>query len=74
MWREQVFPKLFKFYDLAVAKMQDNLKVGDICLLNYKDKVSSHFHLYIVTEAKSSKDMVVRTVQVALWNRRAKSG
>ena len=39
MWREQVFPKLFKLYDHARAKTQDDLKVGDICLLNYKDKV-----------------------------------
>ena len=54
--------------------MQDDLKVGDICLLNYKDKVSSHFRLCIVIEAKLSKDEVVRTVQVVLQNRRAKSG
>ena len=74
MWREQVFPKLFKFYDWAGAKMQDDLKVGDIYLLNYKDKVSSHFCLCIIIEAKPSEDALVCTVQVALRNRRAKSG
>ena len=45
MWKEQVFPKLFKFYDHARAKAQDNLKVRNVCLLKYKDKVSSHFCL-----------------------------
>ena len=74
MWIEQVFPKLFKFYNHAGAKTQDDLKVGDICLLNYKDKVSSHFYLCIITEVKASEDAVVPTVQVALRNRRAKSG
>ena len=58
MWKEQVFPKLFKFYDRAGAKEKINLKVGDVCLLNYKDKVSSHFRLCIILEANPSDDGV----------------
>ena len=73
MWKEQVFPKLFKFYDRAGAKEQVNLKVGDVCLLNYKTKVSSHCRLCIILEANPSEDGVVHTVQVALRNRRAES-
>ena len=74
MWKEQVFPKLFKFYDRAGAKEQGDLKVGDVCLLNYKDKVSLHFHLCIVLEANPSEDGVVHTVCMALRNHQAKSG
>ena len=62
MWKEQEFPKLFKLYDRAGAKEKVDLKVGDVCLLNYKDKVSSHFHLCIILVANPSEDGVVRTV------------
>ena len=62
MWKEQVFPKLFKYYDQAGAQEQVNLKVGDVCLLNYKTKVTSHFRLCVVLKANPSKDGVVRTV------------
>ena len=62
MWKEHVFPKLFKFYDRAGAKEQVDLKVGDVCLLNYRNKVSSNFCLCIVLEANPSEDRVVHTV------------
>ena len=74
MWKEQVFPKLFKYYDRAGAQEQADLKVGDMCLLNYKTKVTLHFRLCIILEASPSEDGVVRTVQVALCNHWAKSG
>ena len=74
MWKEQVFPKLFKLYDRAGAKEQVDLKVRDVCLLNYKTKVTLHFRLCVVLEANPSEDRVVRTVRVALRNRWAKSG
>ena len=72
MWKEQGFPRLFAFNTNDQAKEKEDLKVGDICLLQYKDKVSAHYRLCMVVDTIKSDDGVVRTVKVSLRNRRAK--
>ena len=37
MWKEQSFPHLLPFYIKVKAEKNDNLEVGDICLLKFKN-------------------------------------
>ena len=56
---------------LVQALVQPNLKVNDMFLLKYRDKVMSQFCLYIMTELMKSEDGVIRTVKIRLRNKKA---
>ena len=71
-WKCQGFPHLLPYYTKASAKRHPNLEVGDVCQIQYKTKVTKHYRLCIVLEAKTSEDGIVRTVVVGLRNRRGK--
>jgi hypothetical protein len=71
-WREQGFNAVFGFNTRAQTKEHDDLQKGDVCLLKYKTKVSSHYPLVIVIKAEPSEDGRVRTVTVGLRNGREK--
>ena len=52
-------------------KKSRNLEPGDMCQLRYKTKVSSYYRLYVVKSVTKSEDGLVRTVRIALRNRRS---
>ena len=69
-WKQQGFTSLLPYPELKHAKRHQNLKVGDVCLLFYDNKVKGTYRLCVVLETTTSKDDIVRTVKVGFRPRR----
>ena len=70
-WKQQGFASLLPYPELKHAKRHLNLKVGDVCLVYYENKVKGTYRLCIVLETTVSRDGIVRTVRVGFRPRRA---
>ena len=63
---KQVFSSLLPFQRFRDARRQDNLQVGDVCLLKYDSKVKANYRLCRISEVLPDVHNVVRTVRVKL--------
>ena len=68
-WKQQGFASLLPYPELKHAKRHQILKVGDVCLLFYDNKVKGTYRLCVVLELTTSKDDIVRTVKVGYMKR-----
>ena len=57
-----------------MAKRHANLEVGDVCLLNYDNKVCGTYRLCCVLTTKISAGGLVRTVKVGYTERLSLAG
>jgi len=69
--KQQGFALLLLYPELKHAKRHQNLKVGDVCLVYYDNKVKETYRLCIVFETIASTDGIVRTVRIGFRPRRA---
>ena len=69
-WKQQGFTSLLPYPELKHAKRHQNLKVGDVCLLFYDNKVKGTYRLCVVLETTTSEGGIVRTVKVGFRPRR----
>jgi hypothetical protein len=74
LWRQQGLPTLLPYYRHKEAKRHVNLKVGDICLVLYENKVKGTYRLCRILDVTKSEGGVVRTVLIGFRARRAPSG
>ena len=65
-FHKQVFSSLLPFHSYKVAKRHVNLRVGDVCLLKYENKVKSEYRYCRISEVFPDGEGVVRTVSVRL--------
>ena len=68
-WRtfhKQVFSSLLPFHSYKAAKRHVNLRVGDVCLLKYENKIKSDYRYCRISEVFPDEEGVVRTVNVKL--------
>ena len=57
---------MLPFHSYKVAKRHVNLRVGDVCLLKYENKVKSDYRYCMITEVFPDGEGAVRTVKVKL--------
>ena len=69
LWWEQSLSYLLPFYSRKDVERCENLWEGDICLLNYKTRVVSHYWLCVIMGTMAEDDSIVRTVMVSLQKR-----
>ena len=71
-WKQQGFTSLLPYPELKHAKRHQNLKVGDVCLLLYDNKVKGTYRLCVVVDTNTwhEKDNITRTVKVSFRPRR----
>ena len=65
-WYESVLPSLVPSYKWF--QRHRNVKVGDVCLIKYKNPVKAQYKLGRVTQVKKGIDGLVRTVTLAYKN------
>ena len=70
LWRQQGFASLLPYNKIKDGKRHTNLQEGDVCLLQYENKVKNTYRLCRVIAVKKSEDGLVRTVTVAYKARR----
>ena len=71
LWRQQGFASLLPYNKIKDGKRHINLQEGDVCLLQYENKVKNTYRLCRVIAVKKSEDGLVRTVTVAYKARRS---
>ena len=64
LWRQQGFASLLPYNKLKDQCRHKNFREGDICLLQYENKVKNTYRLCRVTKVKESKDGLMRTVKI----------
>ena len=64
LWKQQGFASLLPYNRLKDEKRHKNLREGDVCLLQYENKVKNTYRLCRVKEVKVSEDGLVRTVTI----------
>ena len=69
-WKQQGFASLLPNPELKHAKRHQNLRIGDVCLLYYDNKVKGTYRLCVVLEVTTSREDIVRTVKVGFRPRR----
>ena len=57
-------PTLLPYHKWEMSRRHRNLKVGDVCLLQFESKVVSTYKMCCVIEVKESAEKCVRTVTV----------
>ena len=68
-WRQfhcQVFASLLPFHSFKVSKRHINLRVGDVCLIKYENKIKADYRYCRIAEIFPDEEGVVRTVNVKL--------
>ena len=69
LWKERAFPTLLPYYRYKEAGRHKNLQPGDVCLIQYDNKIRATYRLCKVIEVKKSDDGCVRTVVVGYMPR-----
>ena len=64
LWKQQGFASLLPYNRLKDERRHKNLKEGDVCLLQYENKVKNTYRLCRVKEVKESEEGLVRTVTI----------
>ena len=64
LWKQQGFASLLPYNRLKDERRHKNLREGDVCLLQYENKVKNTYRLCRIKEVKVSEDGLVRTVTV----------
>ena len=65
LWKQQGFASLLPYNKLKDGLRHKNLREGDVCLLQYENKVKNTYRLCRVKEVKVSEEGLVRTVTIA---------
>ena len=71
LWKEQGFASLPPYSHLTEAKRLDSFEVGDVCLLNYDNKVCGTYRLCRVLSTKTTTGRLTRKIKVGYKERRA---
>ena len=61
LWKQQGFASLLSYNKLEDEQRHKNLREGDVCLLQYENKVKNTYRLCRVKEVKGSEDVIVIT-------------
>ena len=62
----QVFASLLPFHSLKASKRHINLRVGDVCLIKYENKIKADYRYCRIVNIFPDEEGVVRTVEVKL--------